>query len=164
MILPFLMQPIVSSKRCRKVAAVTACGFLFAGIAIGVLHSVTGEYLTNRRLLSEVEANHLVEVQHLLAQGADPNISYWDTYGSYSDYIRSRTKAKFIHASDALIGAARNGNLPMVKVLLQYGAQVNLGYGCGHSELDYAEEKGLTEMVSLLTQRGSKKNRVYICE
>lgn len=148
MIIPPLMQPIVSSKRFRKVAVAAVCVFLVTG--------TTGLWLSrnnNRRLILALNSNDTTEVKRLLAQGANPN----STEGVLPQY------KGFPFCDTALEIAAKKGNTEAVKLLLKYGARVSQGGGCGDMELDYAEQQGLTEMIHLLRQQGAKKNRAPVC-
>ena len=151
------------SKYSRHSKALAIAAILLVFIIILKNTSNIVQYNKNRKLVLLVISNNIEEARNLLSHGANPNstnklldYSYWHT-------LRSNNEPNNILYDRAIVLAARNGNLRMVHLLLEYGAKVNQGGGCGDSELDYAEKQGLKEMIDLLIRAGCKKNRTKVC-
>ena len=68
--------------------------------------------------------------------------------------------AKHKWKQTALMGAAANGHLETVKLLLSRGADVNV-VGEGYTALRWAEEKGHTEVAKVLREAGAKENIIF---
>lgn len=88
--------------------------------------------------------NHPDVVRFLLEKGSDPNLEIID--------------------STVLIGAVINNRIEIVKALLQHGAKLEakgMEYGRGKTErktpLEWAKERHLEDIVSLLKQAGAKE-------
>lgn len=60
--------------------------------------------------------------------------------------------------SEDLLVAARKGDLPAVRALLERGADVNAKTAYGATPLSYASDKGHAEVVGLLLERGADPN------
>lgn len=64
-----------------------------------------------------------------------------------------------LNGSTALYVAAENGNLECVKILLQFGADANIGYLAGYTPLYVAAQKGHYSIVETLLKYGADVNR-----
>lgn len=60
--------------------------------------------------------------------------------------------------NEDLLVAARRGDLPAVRALLERGADVNAKTAYGATPLSYASDKGHVEVVRLLLERGADPN------
>lgn len=60
--------------------------------------------------------------------------------------------------NEDLLVAARKGDLPAVRALLERGADVNAKTAYGATPLSYASDKGHVEVVRLLLERGADPN------
>jgi len=76
-------------------------------------------------------------VRILLAAGANPN-------------VRSEANYTTLHK------AAVHGNLDVVRMLLDHGADVHAVRDGGHTPMDDAKEKGHVAIADLLRARGAK--------
>ncbi len=61
----------------------------------------------------------------------------------------------------ALYKAARHGHLSVVKVLIEYGANLTLKASDGHSPIDVADMYGHTEVVECLKQEALKRDAFF---
>lgn len=63
-----------------------------------------------------------------------------------------------VFAADIVISkeAVKNNNVPEVKKAIEKGADVNASDSEGHVVLDYAKDKGHTQMITLLKNYGAK--------
>jgi ankyrin repeat protein len=90
-------------------------------------------------------AGHAGIVADLVTAGADPDLQ------SYIDIPRLKKKGV-----NALIGASMNGNIEIVKILLEKGAKVNQQDAEGQTALIHASKNGFPDVVELLLSQGAK--------
>jgi ankyrin repeat protein len=73
--------------------------------------------------------------------------------------IKPRKKKKlFISNHSPLMLAAKNGNLPMVKLLVKYGAPLNETGKEGFTSLQYCSHYGELEIAEFLLKKGANPN------
>ena len=89
----------------------------------------------------------LVGVRLLLQSGADVNGS---GYAKYTECVAG------MEFSAPLMVAVWRGNLDMVRLLLNAGANPNLKEGPGVSPTDIARDQGKAEILALLVRHGGK--------
>ena len=122
--------------------------------------------------LAEVAAT----VERMLKMGANPNYWHWDEGYYVSPLQASRYLGPQVvetrlaqganpntrlsrrhHSLPLLSDAYLHGKLPVVKLLLKHGAQVDATDNFGKTIKDYAREKNDSEMIALLEQYEKKQ-------
>lgn len=92
-------------------------------------------------------------VKQGLEQGESPNKRY--TYEENNDSI---TVPNPVYTITPIVQAAVMGSLPISKLLVEYGADVNLCQSNGESALANAANRGNVELVSFLLEHGADPN------
>ena len=98
------------------------------------------------RLMEAVEAKNPTLVETLLDSGINPNV-----YPNADADLQAEDDYTVLNV------AVDTGDLEIVKILLDHGADPNMGDGWHHSPLIAAAEKG-SEMMTLLIEKGAKVN------
>jgi ankyrin repeat protein len=106
---------------------------------LGLVFSASAQS-KSKELLTAVMKNNVANVETLLKGGADPNAAVELLPGFRTTY---------------LITAATNGNLDIVKMLVQYKAQVDQGDASNETPLMTAAGKGNKAMVEFLLASGA---------
>ena len=99
--------------------------------------------------IEKMQGTSLIEVERMLELGADPNGIVKLQIGMFFDFGRT-----------ALEVAIATKSLPMVQLLLRYGAKVNPSTikGVRRTPLQEAAKKGALDVVQLLLDRGADVN------
>lgn len=92
-------------------------------------------------------------VRQGLEQGEDPNSRY-----SYEEDNDSITIPNPVRKITPIVQAAVIGSLPITKLLVEYGADVNMCQQNGESALANAANRGNTELVTFLLSHGADPN------
>lgn len=92
-------------------------------------------------------------VWQALRQGEDPNRRY-----SYEEDNDSITVPNSVYTITPIVQAAVIGSLPITKLLVEHGADVNLCQKNGESALDNAANRGNVELASFLLEHGADPN------
>src|SRR3984957_10493437 len=155
---------LMTAARTGKVDAVTL--LLDRGAAVNAKDSVHGQ----TALMWAVLENHADTVQLLLTRGADINAhtNVTLTKGEYvparpaaasgNGIIRQRALPTLNGGMTPLLFAIRDGNVPMMRLLLDRGADVNQASGNHTSPLIIALLNGQVAMASELLNRGADPN------
>jgi len=98
-------------------------------------------------LLAAVESHDAVKVRTLLAHGTDPN-----EFPNDADSVMAEADSTVLNV------AVDEGNEDVVKTLLDYHADPNLGDGWHENPLAAAAAKNNVSMMKLLVARGAKIN------
>ncbi len=96
-------------------------------------------------LMQGAWAGHVRVVEILMAQGADPNLQ---SVLEFPDLKKAGV--------NALMGACMNGNIEVVRLLLNADSRLNQQDAQGRTALMYASEGGYPQIVGLLLSRGAK--------
>jgi ankyrin repeat protein len=105
----------------------------------------------NQKLVEAAYEGNLIEVERLIAEGADINAFAEINDSSSSGYTWSYTYTP-------LGGASATGHIEIVKLLIQNGADVNAGCQFDRTALMQACDYGNIEIVKLLIQNGAEIN------
>lgn len=133
----------------------------------------------NTSLRSAVENKHFNAVKALLAAGADPNIGYKEGY-TYTTVLSIAVKEDLVDivgtllenkadpnakivinsewGSTPLMVAIGNGNIPIAKLLLQHGANINAISTHQQTSLLIAVDRNNEDAVKFLIQNGADVN------
>lgn len=118
-------------------------------------------------LMVACQYGHIDTVRFLLSAGANPNITERGDWGIMSalDYapldIMKLLLDNGARPQNALFSAIRKGSVDKVKVLLDYGANIDqLGTAWGVTPLMAAIRKGELDIAKLLVKRGANKDIV----
>ncbi len=109
---------------------------------------------TSLHVLAGVEREtqrHIQTMSFLLEKGADPNAEADDQYTRKDLVIDYTTLLIYL----ALHMATLNNNIEMVKLLLQYKANVNAQNQDQYTALHTAYRYGLRELIDILLQHGA---------
>ena len=93
------------------------------------------------------------DVKSLIAQGADPNIRFYDIKLEDSDKPHI---IEMLRDYTPLTQAAKGGQIEVSRILLEHGANPNLHTARGESALSLAREKKSSEIEQLLIEAGAK--------
>jgi hypothetical protein len=124
------------SRPLLLLAVVPTVGLLLLTGACAYM--VRQQFFLNEPMAIAAAEGKLEEVRSLLDRGASP-----DSWGV--DYIEP-----------AIVGAARGGHAPVVRLLLARGANPNARNSNGTSALAGARDSGNSEVVQLLTKAGAR--------
>jgi serine/threonine protein kinase len=128
---------------------------------------------SGKRILAAAARGDIACVQHLLDQGADPNVRAWKgetalmaaATGGHTTLVHellnrgADVDARNKVGQTALIRAAANGHPAIVKVLLQRGAEMDArDSGDGSTALLWAAYEGHKGCVEVLLERGADIN------
>ena len=106
-----------------------------------------------RKLPIYLDEGNIIKVRNLLKGGVNPNnvAAYWLglSFGSP------------LSADSPLCIAAWNGHTDVVKLLLNYGARLNLEKGRSKTPVCYAAMQGHTDVVELLLNMGANPKTVH---
>jgi hypothetical protein len=105
---------------------------------------MTRELNHQNSIAQYIESDDLVQIEHLLNSGMRPD-----------DIVNE-------HQDTAIIIAAKHGNAKIIKLLLDYGADINHGFHRCRSALDVAAAFDHSVCVFLLLVKGAKLGNVSL--
>ena len=112
--------------------------FVFCVLLMSVIFAEASISDKNDKLIQAAEKGNLLDVQAVLADGADVN-------------------ARTAKSMTPLMMASRKGHTEIVKLLLDRGADVNVKSIDGYTALKIAKKNGRTEIVEILKKSGAKE-------
>ena len=129
-------------------ALIVVCGFCSCGLSLFIgFPSGHHDPQGYNRLLAAIEANDAVTVESILRSGVSPNV-----FPNAPIDLMSEGDLALLNA------AASSGKTKIVKILLDYGADPNIGDGWHRSPLCAAATKSYIDTMDLLVKRGAKVN------
>lgn len=162
------MKPQPIPRRRMRLGRFLAVGLVAAVGAIGWLgNSRLRAMRLEKPLVAAVKAGNGAEVEAMLNQGADPNSrdrseelkpSFWD---ALQTYIRGR-RPTADESNPVLVIAASQGNVQVIKLLLDRGADVNASGEYGENSLFRAISTAPNETIRLLLDRGANPNALNV--
>ena len=141
------MKPSKSSERWRLIGFVGAfvlSGFAFIAIFPNIPHNHPTGY---DQLMSAIDKKDVKTVESILNNGFDPNTIPHEQ----ADYTAEDDISP-------LNSAAQDGSTEIVKILLDHGANPNLGDGWSYNPLSAATQNENLKTMTLLIKRGAKVN------
>jgi ankyrin repeat protein len=96
-------------------------------------------------------------VNAAVRKGNYDNLKQWLESGTISGIDINEPQKDRLDQTTPFMWAVIDGNLPIVKLFLQYGANVNTIDALGGSILDKALKTGNRELIDLLIEKGAKK-------
>ena len=138
-------------------ADINACG-----LCIGFPDTSPGSY----PLTFAIGNKNIAMVKFLLSKGADiKNSDYlynaviWNDIEMIKYLIGQGADVNYYNIETPLTQASFQGNLAIVKILVQHGANINKINNFGETALDLAEKKSHTEVAAFLRSKGAKNNK-----
>lgn len=107
-----------------------------------ICYSASRVWLLNQPLADAAYGGDVAEVRTLLARGANPD-----------------TRMMMGEGPPAIIAATNGHHTEIVRVLVEYGADINAKDFDGHTALQIAEDEGSTDIVKVLEKAETKKGR-----
>jgi ankyrin repeat protein len=113
-----------------------------------------------RQLVLAVNRHDVQAVRRMLAQGADPNARDYSDHNSFGDWFGRCLEGGLSYSPTVLLDAAASGDLPIIRDLVDSGADINEMNGYYGTALSAAVQSKKDDAVKLLVASGADVDKV----